>query len=371
MYRHLLASVTALAAAIAATLPALAAPAACLPGGDDATLNAAFAEPGAIVELCPGAVFTLNHTVVMPKDGQQLRTALKPSKGWKPATLRVAGAEQAVAIRSRASGIRLQRLVVDGRRRDLGRVPKGGALIELGGSGVRDVQVSQVRALDPRGWSVIHAFEGDKTCTDVVIENNHFGPAGAPNGEWADGISLACRNSTVRRNLIEDATDGAIVIFGAPGSLVEDNHIVTRRNVLLGGINLVDYKPYDGDYTGTRVRRNRISAEGGFIKIGIAIGPSVWGADNKNYIRGASVTDNVIGGKHLGYGIAADGARDVDISRNQVLSDFNGRIGPQCYKELKLPRARQVANPERTSGRREVSMAEAEVRYAICIEPTP
>lgn len=355
--------------------------AACLAGGDDTTINTALSAAGAQVELCPGAVFRLTKPVVLAHDGQSLGTARPTSQPGKKskarqtspfaqaATLLVTGADQASAIVARASNIRVHDLIIDGQRRALGRLPKGQALIALGGSGVHDVRIDHLRAFDPRGWSTLHAFEGDKTCTRVTIEDSHFGPAGTADGAWADGISLACRDSTVRRNVIEDATDGAIVVFGAPGSLIEDNQIVTRRAVLLGGINLVDFKPYDGDYTGTRVRRNRIHAEGGFIKIGIAIGPSVWGADNQTFIHGASVTDNVISGPHLGYGIAADGARDVDISRNQVLSAFNGRIGEHCYKHLHLPKSAQVVNPARTSGHRDAGMAATEVRYAICIEP--
>lgn len=36
-------------------------------------------------------------------------------------------------------------------------------------------------------------------------------------------------------NTITDATDGAIVIFGAPGTLVKNNTIIADTRVLLGG----------------------------------------------------------------------------------------------------------------------------------------
>jgi hypothetical protein len=73
-----------------------------------------------------------------------------------------------------------------------------------------------------------------------------LGPAGQPDGTWADGISLACTDSVVRNNTIVDATDGAIVIFAAPGSIIEDNVIRAETRTLLGGIKLVDYAVYGG-----------------------------------------------------------------------------------------------------------------------------
>ena len=74
--------------------------------------------------------------------------------------------------------------------------------------------------------------------------------------------------------------DGGIVLFGSPGTLVENNTIwvetvrlsyMNRRlsrltdryqMTLLGGINMVDYDPWNGNYTNTIVRNNMIF--GGF-----------------------------------------------------------------------------------------------------------
>lgn len=43
--------------------------------------------------------------------------------------------------------------------------------------------------------------------------------------QWADGISMSCRNSVVRNNMVGGATDGGIVLFGSPGTIVENNRI--------------------------------------------------------------------------------------------------------------------------------------------------
>ena len=80
--------------------------------------------------------------------------------------------------------------------------------------------------------------------------------------------------------MIQDPTDGGIVIFGSPGTVVENNTIWIEKvgswriscavcinsslsqQTLLGGINLVDYLPWSGNYTNVMVRNNSIF--GGF-----------------------------------------------------------------------------------------------------------
>jgi parallel beta-helix repeat protein len=115
----------------------------------------------------------------------------------------------------------------------------------------------------------------------MTIQNNDIGPCGSETfQQWADGISLSCRNSIVRNNMIQGATDGGIVIFGSPGSQIYNNTIWVLnvccvftdswfqeltsilKQTLLGGINMVDYDPWSGDFTGTVVRDNLIL--GGF-----------------------------------------------------------------------------------------------------------
>lgn len=100
----------------------------------------------------------------------------------------------------------------------------------------------------------------------VRVTNNLIGPAGfgddvGEGGRWADGISYAAQNGLVAGNRVLDATDGGIgesgshldricdielyrlVIFGAPGTLVTSNTIITSTRLGLGAINMVDYGP--------------------------------------------------------------------------------------------------------------------------------
>jgi len=74
----------------------------------------------------------------------------------------------------------------------------------------------------------------------------------------------------------------AIVLFGAPGTLVSDNTITASGALTLGGVNMVDFAPWNGNYRNTRVTNNRFRADGNAFKIGIAIGPAIWGDDVTN-----------------------------------------------------------------------------------------
>ena len=101
----------------------------------------------------------------------------------------------------------------------------GGANIEFGGAN-SDQLIEFVHSFDPRSWSCLHLFEGGLQCNNATVQNNEIGPAGSDAfQEWADGISVACNNSLIRNNLINNPTDGGIVLFGAPGTRVENNTI--------------------------------------------------------------------------------------------------------------------------------------------------
>jgi hypothetical protein len=79
-----------------------------------------------------------------------------------------------------------------------------------------------------RGWTAIQLREGDNlSCEGALIEDNKIGPAGeewiiemdgedpenSPRGRpLASGLSIACRGSTVVRNVSPDcAIDGLLV----------------------------------------------------------------------------------------------------------------------------------------------------------------
>jgi len=86
--------------------------------------------------------------------------------------------------------------------------------------------IEYVRSYDPRSWSCLHVAEGSLACDNVVVQNNDIGPCGLDKfQQWADGVSMSCRNGIVRNNMIQGPTDGGIVLFGSPGTQVYNNTI--------------------------------------------------------------------------------------------------------------------------------------------------
>ncbi|HEV2342951.1 MAG TPA: choice-of-anchor D domain-containing protein, partial [Actinocrinis sp.] len=296
----------------------------CIASGTDADINAALVGTGAQAVLCPGAVFSLSNSVTFTAPNQQIYTQGLPTDSTR-AILRVTGSSLTTAINgNNQSGVTVENIQVDGNRPALG-ILSGGALLEMGGSGTGQT-VQNITAHDPRGWSAMHFIEGTvtnntPTCQNAKILNNTIGPSGtatptAPgNSTWADGISLACGNSLVQGNTVQDATDGGIVVFGAPGSTIQNNTIIARTQLLFGGINMVDYAPMNGNYTGTLVTNNTIDAQSAYIKIGVAMGQQVWNCTTgTNY--GGSVTNNTLEGSYMGYGFAVNGVSNWTVTGN-------------------------------------------------------
>jgi parallel beta-helix repeat protein len=89
-----------------------------------------------------------------------------------------------------------------------------------------DQLIEYVHSYDPRSWSCLHVAEGGLLCNGVVVQNNDIGPCGSDiYQQWADGISVSCRSAVIRNNMVNNPTDGGVVLFGSPGTLVENNTI--------------------------------------------------------------------------------------------------------------------------------------------------
>ncbi|KAJ7639528.1 hypothetical protein FB45DRAFT_905931 [Roridomyces roridus] len=300
---------------------------------------------GYTLSLCPGKRYYIQGPLVFAAEDQEISTEGYPL-GQQRATLIVSGSDHTVAVdgtRPGSSGAMLRNVQVDGNRRDA-PIISGGANIVFGG--VNENQTIQyVRSFDPRSWSCLHVTEGPLSCNNVTVQNNDIGPCGVEFvDEWADGISVSCRNSVVRDNLIMDATDGGIVIFGSPGTQVYNNTIWVTNKTLLGGINMVDFDPWQGNYTDTVVRNNTIiggyaDSEGStnsghaVIKIGIAIGPRIWFGDQylDNMTFAGTVTGNRLSGAFV-YGIAMSASENFTVHENAMFGNYTfiGGSGPDC-----------------------------------------
>ncbi len=329
----------------------------CIPSGDHTDIQSALLGVGDMAVLCPNAVFELAETVFLTADDQEIHTEGLPTDDTR-AVLRVAHKDIATAVHADAhSGATLRHVIIDGARPELGA--GSGALIEWGGA-ASDQLVEWVRAGEPRGWSILYLGEGhDHRCTDATARHNELGPGGSSEFGLADGISLACRNSVVEDNLIYDVTDGGIVIFQAPGSLVARNTIRADERIMFYGISMEDYGPFDGDFTGTRVVDNIIDARGALIRRGIAMGPQLGCIpDDESFLTslGATVTGNMLEGEHMGYGFIIGGVRDwtatgnVDNSTHRVpareLSCFDDDVDAPAGFQIKAASAAGTFQPE-------------------------
>lgn len=178
--------------------------------------------------MCPSANIAVASPIYFYGANQTLTTLGSPT-GSTRATLAVTAGSCALYIADAGNdGSTLSHLIVNGNRALLGRDPSGLALIEMGGNSVGQT-IHHVKAFEPRAWSALHILEGyEGRCDRTIVRDNELGPAGhAPSGsqqfnpvrrrslraesvrrdvvphlpgEWADGISHACKNSVVTGN---------------------------------------------------------------------------------------------------------------------------------------------------------------------------
>ncbi len=325
----------------------------CIPSGDQDSIQNALTGPGSKAVLCPNAVFELGDTVFFTAGNQQIYTQDLPTDDSR-ALLRVVGDGVATAVSGEGNDdVSLSNVIIDGNRPQLGLAE--GALINFG-RGVLDHNVEGqvvewVKAYEPRGWTIIY-FGGP--CRGAVARNNEIGPAGRAEYIIADGISLECPNSVVEYNTIVDATDGGIVIFQSPGSLVANNTIRAENRIMFYGISMEDYFPLEGDFTGTRVTGNVIDAAGAMIRRGIGMGPYVGCApedENAPRSRGAIVTGNTLMGDYMAYGFVAGGVEDWTMTGN---IDLSTHLTPEregdCFGSVADPPAGFQYDPVTSSG---------------------
>jgi hypothetical protein len=95
---------------------------------------------------------------------------------------------------------------------------------------------------------------------------------------------------------------------------------------------MVDYDPWEGDYTGVRVHGNTVSGLGGYIKGAINIGQACWTDNTEIVVHGGEVSGNTIEGEGIGYGITVAGAKGVVVKDNKSTAKYGGVRGRECPK---------------------------------------
>ncbi|TVP99208.1 MAG: right-handed parallel beta-helix repeat-containing protein [Balneolaceae bacterium] len=350
----------------------------CLESGTDADINALLTGEGAKVELCAGAVFEISNRIAINAKGQEIYTQGKPTDGTR-AVLRLVSTGESTAVMMRDfDNAVLSHVIVDGNRPELG-YGGGDALIYAGGSSFGQI-IRNVDIIEPRSWSALQIIQGhpapEPPCRGAIVENNVIGPAGRYDGTWSDGISLACRSSIVRNNTITDTTDGGIVIFDSPGSLIEGNLIRAVTQPMLGGINMVDYGPYEGDYTDTIVSDNIIEAAGDVIRIGIGMGVRVWVCVERDFgltLKGAIVKNNILRGDYFQYGFIVDGVENWTVTGNISEATHSGVPAHDCYGTVASPPAAFMIHSARAEGTFQPEFEEADIELALwaIVDPVP
>ncbi len=305
-------------------------------------------DSGEDLVLKPGAVYEITKTLKMKKPGQKIYTkdAKFPSDY---ATLRIM--DRGVMMILDGGGVKdakLEKVVFDGNRYRMSVVPKpkigGGGqppMVHMGGENGDNAVVRECVFMSTRTWATLKFHEGAANC---LAENNMiFGAGVDPRGNgrdleekpfgWGDCISCAARDSIIRNNLIIDPTDVGVVLYAAPGTVVENNVIASISRESLGGINLVDALAYYAmneeknliDYRGVKIRDNYIDAYGARIHMSIPVGCVPWVPHWRgNILTGGEVTGNTIAGGASAYGIVAHGLSNWKITGNISTASYSG-----------------------------------------------
>ena len=318
----------------------------------------AILDRGEDVCLEPGRIYEIKKPLLFKKPGQKLITRNAKYLG-EYAVLRIGdpGCGHLVNCFGIAD-TSIERVILDGNRyRFSANEEKAPALVFVGGHDISGQRISHCVLMSPRGWSSLHIVEG---AMGTVVESNLFLGSGADsrgNGRegrerkltWTDAVSCGAAKSMIRDNIIIDATDGGIVVFGAPGTIVENNVIAAVSREALGGINLVDpigCYAIDGDktrtsYRGTIVRNNLIDSAGARIHIALPIGGLIWGPGNRGHVLvGGEVTGNLLQGRAAGYGFAANGIDEFTVTGNiskAICSGTGDGLNPKTRPDESTP----------------------------------
>ncbi|KAG0665170.1 hypothetical protein C6P46_000267 [Rhodotorula mucilaginosa] len=371
-------------------------------GGDlhenGAAISKLFREggPGTTVLLRPGKTYVIYSQVDLSHPGTTLATEGYPEfSTGQQAILETRGEKEAGAVRLfQLPRTALKRVHVRGCRGwgpkaptpeeaerwkkegRLGWIEGGGALIWAGGPEAYEQTIEGCRIEDPRGWTGLHLVDFAQRCRVI---NNIVGPCGqqAP-GPWADGLSIAGKDSIVTGNTIFDATDGAIVLFCAPGTLCSDNTVIARTRNCLGAINMVDDFPFQRDYTETRVISNVIRTEGAYFRVAIACGPTSWSPWGPHHVLNfnGQVLHNTIGPGQFGYGITLSGVKNWTVLGNVIAAGtrFAGSTRAFYPNILNCPPAAFVRNwldrgRVQDSQDLQPDFIDGELQWVIGIEP--
>ena len=313
----------------------------CISSGTQDDINKALVGRYSEAILCKGSVFELSGPVVFTSSNQRVYTQGFPTDDTR-AKLVISDQKAVTAIEMiNMDHISLSNVIVDGNRKNLGSALGklyGDALVRAGGES-RGQVIRDCEIFDTRSWTTIHLAEGHVSdrCIGALVERNIIRDAGTRiRGGWASGIAVACTSSHLRNNVIVDATHSGIAVIGAPGSSIEQNHIIASKVTLNSGISLGDFYPYKGNFSGVVVTKNIVESAGATIGVafpmGVRISECLEDSEAEKYtLYGAKVVENVVLGDHMQYGFAVDGVQEWEVDRNIDKASHRGSPQSSCY----------------------------------------
>ncbi len=291
---------------------------------------------GGVVELAQKAVVKLTSTLTIPA-GVTLRTIGTPNHQHYALMGRLVRDSlfNGTAVRLNA-GAKLISVWVDGSGGRLGHNHNSQSVQLFGGNATT---VSQCLINNPSGWSNLQTLGTAEgwPCAGNQIDHNlvtaysscHFRRPSCtdPGCElWADGLSLACENTTAEFNETVDATDVHIVVFRAGGatqrSQVRFNTALAAGNACYGGIVADGLSPAGTtyDFTGTSVHDNTLWSGRGHYDIVLSVGTRAWFDGSSANGTGASFTANTTGSQAAvaDVGIGVSGMLNAAVQSNSL-----------------------------------------------------
>lgn len=305
---------------------------------------------GSDVALAKSKVYEVTETIFLQKDGQKIYTK-DPERISEYAILKITNPKCGQIINSNSrSNILIEKIILDGNRYMLPPFSGKGEEMVLFGGESKNQTMRNCILVNTRTWSSFKM--GEETISPKIENTIIFGSGVDSRGngktekelpfKWGDGITCAAKDAIISNNIIIDATDVGVVLFGAPGASVKNNVIASISRECLGGINIVDgLYCYELDKIETMlegpdatrkydysvdVQHNLIDARGARIHVSVPMGACVWkprSIPDKLFV-GGKVKYNEISGNASAYGFVISDVDKFEVLENKSTGQFSG-----------------------------------------------
>lgn len=283
---------------------------------------------GGTVFLAQKALVSLSSTLIL-KAGVTLATTGNPDPNHYANMGRLIRASHFPDAMIRLlPGSKLQSVWVDGQRSALGFSFESVNIQIWGGTGTTVTKSRMTNSAGGTNLKALGSGEG-KVCGSNLITFNLIDAytSSHTGSTWSDGLTIVCENTTIDSNQILDATDVAIVIFGAlpavQRSIAQNNIILNVGNSAYGGLVFDSWHDSgtNVDFTGATFRNNTIwSGPSVHYDVALSVGTRPWFGNTTNRAFGASMINNTSGISKINVdtGIAVSGMTSATVTGNTL-----------------------------------------------------